>query len=563
MPQSLAVPFEAMDAAVAAGGIDLNNPANHERFRRAGRRWKQTLPVPRLVKDLWGKFVAAGAEPLHHLPLSDEAFPKWWTFALALMIIADEACDGLGYAPAYDFKENWMAALIMRAFWRKNERALQAIKGIRRTATLYEDLPSMCFLADPDVVCVQPKVRTPAVGCTLRSYTHNVALLPPRGIVSTGWQHPPGALLADESSALNLLIVPYPFNLSAKWFSGIDVNRNSANDRPNDVAWGWFHLEQKWLERKVIDFTEALIAEAEKDVGTIHGLLFPEYALDWPTFELVKDMILTKFPRLEFLVSGTSSNCVNETGNFVLSAVFFDQQTAKNKFERTALVSSRWKHHRWRLDEPQISNYALGSALDPRVLWWEAIALGPREIDFTVFRTASAFTTLICEDLARSDPCHGVLRDVGPNLVFVMLMDGPQLASRWAARYSTTLADDPGCSVLTYTSLGLVERSNRSGKHAESRVIGLWKDDTGHAIEISCPEGAHGVVLTLSDARVREKTLDGRADNKAWAWRFHSSSPVTAKPTSKKLRLAISAVMSSNNTPPSSKNAKRSKRAAA
>jgi hypothetical protein len=170
----------------------------------------------------------------------------------------------------------------------------------------------------------------------------------------------------------------------------------------------------------------------------------------------------------------------------------------------------------------------------------------------------------VCEDLARSDPCHGVLRDVGPNIVFVMLMDGPQLSSRWSARYSTTLADDPGCSVLTYTSFGLIERSNRSAKHPKSHVIGLWKDDTGHAVEIPCPDGAHGVVLTLSDARITEQTLDGRCNSKAWAWRFHSHYPVTAKPTSPEVQEAINAVINPDYAgarPPKTKRTKKAKTA--
>ena len=72
----------------------------------------------------------------------------------------------------------------------------------------------------------------------------------------------------------------------------------------------------------------------------------------------------------------------------------------------------------------------------------------------TTFRRKSIFSALICEDLARSEPCHSAVRSVGPNLVFVLLMDGPQIASRWSARYATSLADDPGSAVLTLTSRG-------------------------------------------------------------------------------------------------------------
>ena len=40
---------------------------------------------------------------------------------------------------------------------------------------------------------------------------------------------------------------------------------------------------------------------------------------------------------------------------------------------------------------------------------------------------------------------------IGPNLVFTLLMNGPQLKTRWPARYAKILADDPGSSVLSIT----------------------------------------------------------------------------------------------------------------
>ena len=85
---------------------------------------------------------------------------------------------------------------------------------------------------------------------------------------------------------------------------------------------------------------------------------------------------------------------------------------------------------------------------------------------------------LICEDLARQDPVTEVIRAVGPNLVFALLMDGPQLRNRWASRYASVLAEDPGCSVLSLTSLGMSRRSRprlESGPVVDrSSVIALW-----------------------------------------------------------------------------------------
>jgi hypothetical protein len=197
-----------------------------------------------------------------------------------------------------------------------------------------------------------------------------------------------------------------------------------------------------------------------------------------------------------------------------------------------AISTSRAKHHRWKLDAAQISTYALASALDPRVMWWEKTILPKREIQINVFRDSSSFATMICEDLARSDPCHVVPRATAPSLVFVLLMDGPQVNERWASRYATVLAEDPGSSVLTFTCLGLLARTNRTKRYPASRSVALWKDDTGNAISIPLEEGAHGIALTLSGHRTVEVTLDGRENRDGRAWRFHGQQPVRIDPAS-------------------------------
>ena len=105
------------------------------------------------------------------------------------------------------------------------------------------------------------------------------------------------------------------------------------------------------------------------------------------------------------------------------------------------------KHHPWRLDRNQIRQYSLGGRLDPNVQWWEDIAIRRREVWFNVYLPWLSFCVLICEDLARQEPVSSLVRAVGPSLVIALLMDGPQLQSRWPSRYASVLADDPGSSV--------------------------------------------------------------------------------------------------------------------
>src|SRR4029077_8941218 len=117
------------------------------------------------------------------------------------------------------------------------------------------------------------------------------------------------------------------------------------------------------------------------------------------------------------------------------------------------------KHHRWCLDADQIQQYHLGPRLLPSKRWWEAIDIPERTRLF--IRAAENLTVcpVICEDLARIDPAADSVHAVGPELVVALLLDGPQLDTRWPARYASVLAGDPGSSGLSVTSLGMALRS--------------------------------------------------------------------------------------------------------
>jgi hypothetical protein len=126
------------------------------------------------------------------------------------------------------------------------------------------------------------------------------------------------------------------------------------------------------------------------------------------------------------------------------------------------------------------------------------------------------WSVLVCEDLARQDPAADLIRAVGPNLLIALLMDGPQLSGRCPARYASVLADDPGTSVLTLTSLGMAERSRpvmHSGERApRSRVIALWRDAVEGAIQIALDSDDDARVLSLECRLRTEYCADGRGD---------------------------------------------------
>ncbi|OYW78380.1 MAG: hypothetical protein B7Z26_09900, partial [Asticcacaulis sp. 32-58-5] len=130
------------------------------------------------------------------------------------------------------------------------------------------------------------------------------------------------------------------------------------------------------------------------------------------------------------------------------------------------------------------------------------------------------------------------LKSIGPNIVFALLMDGPQISERWSGRYALTLTEDPGSSVLTMTSMALIERSNFN-RPGGSRSIALWRDDTGRAVSLECPKGALGVLLTLSGHRLDELTIDGRQNRDAYAWRYSGHRPISLRNPDEETRTLI------------------------
>jgi hypothetical protein len=132
-----------------------------------------------------------------------------------------------------------------------------------------------------------------------------------------------------------------------------------------------------------------------------------------------------------------------------------------------------------------------------------------RSIQFLERSDGAVLASIVCEDLAQIDEVADVIRSVGPTIVVTPLLDGPQLSSRWAARYASVLADDPGSAVLTLTSYGMAQRS-RPNQRDPSSIIALWKDPVRGTREIPLEAGAQGVLLTASVDLTVRRSGDGR-----------------------------------------------------
>ncbi len=444
--------------------------------REQGKAWRAIAttknPLPPSVTALWDRLLARKDAPL-------DAASRDVDFVdalLQLVALADEASASIGI-PQRGSKD---------AF---RDRALQHLGGIGTAGQ-----STLSPLTVGAGLRVLPKQHTPRGGLTLRSLTHHLALHVGSEVTPYWYALPQ----STSGHGINLLIAPWPLALRPSQFQPTD---GQLRDMPHRFGFMSFLLDEDPVG--VTRWTMALIDQAEALGGRVDGVVFPEAALSEREYDAVRVAVLQ---RGAFLIAGVLRRATKKRAA-PENLVVLDALAAEPPFNIT-----QRKHHRWRLDRSQIEMYGLGGTLDPTREWWEHIAVDRREVHFVALNEQLSICCLVCEDLARQDPVAELVRSVGPNLVVALLMDAPQLGVRWPARYATVLADDPGSSVLTVTSAGMVDLTRPPRAAKPSRSIGLWKDARSDFVELELPQGAAGLLLNLCIEDVEEWTADGRSD---------------------------------------------------
>lgn len=455
-----------------------------EHIENIGKEWGENHTDPPKEVHQWHRTLTSKRN--RSVPLSRlRSRPKMCEALLDLSAASDEASAGVGLG---QWKRAGFLGEASFQLWRSTVKAL--------------DVSTLCTRVHPSVVRILPKLHTPQSGMTIRSLTHNLALCP-AGDVKAKWTE----RLTSEPTrryCLNLLLVPWPRKVNPLDFQAVPSRR--AELRPMPERFRFFEYKPPRNRKDdVPGRLKNLLTNAENVVSRIDGVVFPELALTRAQCETIsRDLIEQNV----FLVCGVRG----PRQNYLRFDIPFDI-TVGRKVVRLPIEHEQRKHHRWRLDKRQIVQYGLGSCLSVEKKWWEHISIKDRELNFVVLDDGLTVCALICEDLARQDPVAEVVRAVGPNLVIALLMDGPQLKSRWPARYATVLADDPGSSVLTLTSIGMCELSRPPSIKERSRAVALWKDaKSDDAVEIHLPPDADGVILSLSCIFKNEWAADGRDD---------------------------------------------------
>ncbi len=450
--------------------------ANWTRFLFGRVRLRVRPPPP--VESWWAELCEAWDTPLAALRANDR--PHLLQALMGLLAVSDEVCAGVGFgatdAPFLD-----LAMLVLQP----------------RQGGL-----TVCLEVHPGKARVLPKQHTPQRGMTLRSLSVHLALADDDDLAAV-WHRFAGAVTRSE---MNLLLLPWPLR--------VETHQFVAHEQPDDhrcalpEPYGFFRFCPEVDPEATAQAVESALDRASRTVGRIDAIVLPELALTTAAFDAVRARVTARNPGI-LLISGVWGRAGSDRRpSNHLSVSVPTAGTGEVVFRQQ--VTQR-KHHRWCLDRSQITQYGL--AFDPDRLWWEHSEAAARELNFITVDDWLTFCPLICEDLARQDPAAGVIRAVGPNLVVALLMDGPQLPSRWPGRYAAVLADDPGSSVLTLTSLGMSDRSEpKPGFVPKNRVVGLWCDALHREQLLELPEGSDALVLTIAPELREEWTADGRRD---------------------------------------------------
>lgn len=438
------------------------------RVATAAEQWRAAMEsggeAPAEVRHYWRTLAG-------HLdtPVADVAQGRPWELceaALALHAMADEACaDGPGGA-------------VFRA---------QAQELLARTGSM-ASLPV-------DRIAQLPKSRTTSVGITHRSLSRYTCTTTDG--IGIEWDRVPIRRRGTRpiTRHANILLLPWPLRIRETDFVPVP----GSVRRPEREPFGFFTYEPS--EPLDLGLVDRLLDAAREEVDDVDVVVLPEGCLDERDVDALEALLAAR--EVPMLVTGlrpTSPGPDRFAGNSVHTGV---------------LAGGSWwhyrqdKHHRWFLDGSQIETYNIAGALHPSVRWWEAMEIPARQVHLVDLGGKVTVAAVICEDLARLDGVAQLLRSVGPTLVLTLLLDGPQLASRWTARYAGVLADDPGSAVLTLTALGMASRSQPPGM-PPSRVIAMWKDPTRGVREIPLEPGAQAVLLkAVLDSSPRH-AADGR-----------------------------------------------------
>ena len=432
--------------------------------------------------------------------------PAFINSILFVHAVCDEVCTGLGLSGAFSDETSFFNCV---------------------ANTLLISSGSLSTF-DKQICTVLPKMRTPQTGLTVRSFSHHLTCHSTE--VEVIWRMIPW--INYQENTINILSICWPNSIPNTFFLRESESFKSVN---------YFKYEGAAKTRLDPHDVISLIEEYKVNHGIerIHIIVFPELSLDNEEWEQLLTCLKHEY-RNEHRKNGEKINQipivlagVRESKPLKLSGT----DVSTNELRIATYFSEKWylisqrKHHRWSLNEAQIKQYGLAGRFSTAKRWYEKIEISQRRLSIMAPNGWLSICPLICEDLAQLEPVSELIRGIGPTLLITLLADGPQLDNRWSSRYASVFADDPGTSVLTLTSSGMVKKSSsrfvdkKLGDHRnddDSNTVGLWKDmitgfhpikDPGMGTSGEKQPNMSNFLLTVTAEWKEELTADGRTDH--------------------------------------------------
>jgi hypothetical protein len=444
-------------------------------IEQVGRRWRESCyggPFPPEILKWWEVVRKNSTRSTEEIPSSKLLVRA----LLQLLAAADEACAGVGIPSNTDEELDLF----------DYTAGLQLVMD--------ESNSTLCKFVHGTEARVLPKMHTPQSGLTIRSLTHNICFVYGDEMKPI-WSVVP---FKKQERDLKLLLMPWPLKIRTDDFRPVPAAQSGMANLPRNFGMFAYRCADP---RSKVGAILRIFDAALKTAKRIDAVVLPELAL---TEKECAELHQELYKRRSCLIAGVKERGTVAPRNSVHVAI---PALGRDFSTRQA------KHHRWKLDLRQVETYKL-KKLARKDFWWEHVDIRDRAINFYAMKPWLTFSVLICEDLARPDPVGDTIRAVGPNLVIALLMDGPQLEERWPGRHAMALVEDPGCSVLTLTCVGMSELSRPNGKPTQyQRQIGLWRDPgSSRATAIKLPKSAASVLLDISIEQREEWTSDGRSD---------------------------------------------------
>lgn len=473
-------------------------------IRKKGFEWWDSGNCPNEIVDWWAEILKCQNVLLSEISDEPEKYDDLICALLQICAVADESCSGIGLPGTTDQSADAMrdpgdevggSGASGNGELPPEQRHQSGAFFLDSQELLLDH--NLCKKVDKSMARVIPKVQTPQTGFNFRSLTHNIALWRNPEVSPHWYSFPTLSLREKKTKSLNLLLIPWPYEVSPEQFSiakNDDVEMRDCHQ--------FFDYKPTEIDKyDLVEIVYNLLKKIGSDVKNIDAVVFPELALTEENFNYLAARLAE---RNLILISGTAGNQEN------IARCSFPVDDAISQQDQP-------KHHRWKIDKNQVLQYSLGSTLGTDCDWWEHVQIKGRTVNFFPLSYWLTFCVLICEDLARQDPVATLVRAVGPNLVLALLMDGPQVKGRWSDRYASVLVDDPGSSVLSFTCAGMAQRSCRRNSWnrdtGDSTIIALWRDSINGAVEIPLESDSAAVVVSMNTVIERQFTADGREAN--------------------------------------------------